>query len=319
MNGAGTTATATSSSTSSGGGGTSKRRVKKQTVVSKLPSTTTNGHHHHPQKYHKSTASTITSTYLMVFVFLFVLTDMMYLYKISSQALMDDPNHSSTLKATYLSRIGSSSSAGGAGGRAVENGEPAAAITTAVDLYREATEKGYRNMNDKGPILEILSQAGLTIDDIDQHVIDALPTWTQVQTLYGTEPRIVGLETCTRFVQSVDPTVRFFGVAGTFNSGTNLVAELMSQNCQITERMEVYGRDSRGIRWQVRTAELYIYVICTYTEKMTRTKEYHHGGCFDFLFSPCLTFCSIFLVTLKGPLGETLHGVPSRRTCNSYR
>ena len=41
-----------------------------------------------------------------------------------------------------------------------------------------------------------------------------------------------------------------FGMSGTFNSGTNLIAQLLIENCQITERMMAMGNQSKGIRWQ---------------------------------------------------------------------
>jgi hypothetical protein len=104
---------------------------------------------------------------------------------------------------------------------------------------------------DKGPILKILSKAGIEIEDLDAETLKALPTWSRIQSLFGDRPRIFGLETCQAFRESVDPTVKFFGIAGTFNTGTNLLSELMIQNCQITERMKVYGNESKGMRWQV--------------------------------------------------------------------
>jgi hypothetical protein len=124
---------------------------------------------------------------------------------------------------------------------------------TPAELEAEGIAAGLKNIHDKGPILKILHQAGLDIEDFDQQIIDDLPTWTQIQNLYGTGPHLIGLEKCHEFVAATDPTVRFFGVAGTFNSGTNLVAELLTKNCQITERMVVYGNQSRGVRWQVRS------------------------------------------------------------------
>jgi hypothetical protein len=208
---------------------------------------------------------------------MFVVMDMVYLYKISSQALNSDPNHA--FKTTYLSRISTShqqqqqqqqptshdknstSIRGQQQARQQKIGEKKIGDTTADSsssiLYQQAVQDGYVNLDDKEPILEILSQAGLTITDIDQSIIDSLPTWTSVQKLYGTHPHIIGLEKCQEFVQSTDPTIRFFGVAGTFNSGTNLVAELMTKNCQITERMMKYGNKSKGVRWQVRNQHGY--------------------------------------------------------------
>jgi hypothetical protein len=90
-------------------------------------------------------------------------------------------------------------------------------------LYQQALKRGYNNLEDKEQILNILQQAMLDIDDLDQETIDELPTWKRIQTLYGTEPRILGLETCHVFTETIHPaSERFFGVAGVFNSGTNL-------------------------------------------------------------------------------------------------
>ena len=107
------------------------------------------------------------------------------------------------------------------------------------------------DLYDKGPILQILNQAGVKVEELDEETRKALPTWTQIQQLFGDHPRILGLERCEEFRNSTDPTIRFFGIAGTFNTGTNLLSELMIQNCQITERMQVYGHESKGMRWQV--------------------------------------------------------------------
>ncbi|KAG7373880.1 hypothetical protein IV203_012975 [Nitzschia inconspicua] len=265
-----------------------KRFHLTQSSSTKVSTTTNNG----------AGGSSSSSYPLLLFVFAMtlVLADFIYLYRLSSQALMDDPKHTSTLKATYLSRVAGSgtSSIGGVGGnstifspgvakqqhireghvrvqkrppplpddhQAMEEMHHQHQMEVQQKLYppnqlpdmlqHQALDIGYHNLNDKGPILDILQQAGLLIQELDQETIDLLPTWSQVQQLYGTEPRIIGLETCAAFRDSVDPRIRFFGVAGTFNSGTNLVAELMSKNCQITERMEVFGNESKGIRWQV--------------------------------------------------------------------
>lgn len=208
-----------------------------------------------------------SSILLTVLIGLFVVTDLIYLYRLSSQALYDNNDIEKTAiisKPTHLSRIvnsnpsfrGSSSYYSGGGITAV--GSPAHTNINANSsgahsnrLYDDALRHGYTALDDKERIFEILQQAGLDIDDFDQETIDELPTWTQVTSLYGQKPYIIGLEQCDDFVDATDPTVRFFGIAGTFNSGTNLVHELMAENCQITERMVVYGNESRGIRWQV--------------------------------------------------------------------
>jgi hypothetical protein len=105
---------------------------------------------------------------------------------------------------------------------------------------------------DKGPILTLLKEAGIDLDTLDQTVIDSLPLWSTVVKLYGDKPRIVGLDTCEAFRSMGDPADHFLGVAGTFNTGTNLMAELFIANCHMPARMAKYGKVNRGIRWQVR-------------------------------------------------------------------
>lgn len=201
----------------------------------------------------KSSAYSRSSSYypqlcFLGFALLLVVADLLYLYKLSSQAFSNDPNHHpSAWKASYLSRVA------GGGDRVTAAQRLAPLPTTPAQFEEEGAAAGFHNLDDKGQILKILRQAGMDMDDFDQETLDSLPTWTQVQNLYGTAPRLLGLEKCKEFRDSTDPTVRFFGVAGTFNTGTNLVAQIMSDNCQITERMAVYGSKSTGIRWQVRT------------------------------------------------------------------
>ena len=54
--------------------------------------------------------------------------------------------------------------------------------------------------------------------------------------LYGDSPKIVGLETCETFRQTISPTRSLLAPAGVFNSGTNLLAELLLKNCVFKER-----------------------------------------------------------------------------------
>ena len=131
-----------------------------------------------------------------------------------------------------------------------------------LDLNEEADyEREQRNQQtyeddpivdfDKDQIYEILEQAGVQKRHMDLETRRKLPTWTRIQQLYGTEPKMYGLERCEAFTSSVEPSISFFGIAGMFNSGTNLLAELLIQNCQIVQRMRVFGTEQRGIRWQV--------------------------------------------------------------------
>ncbi len=84
---------------------------------------------------------------------------------------------------------------------------------------------------DREPILAILRDAG--ISDVQPDEIMALPTWAQVETLYGPEPVFVGLEQCKAFQKKI-PRIedRFLGVAGMFNSGSTAFGISLQANCK---------------------------------------------------------------------------------------
>jgi hypothetical protein len=101
----------------------------------------------------------------------------------------------------------------------------------------------------KEPLIALLRDAGVQVDD---EIVERLPTWQQVADLYGSEPVIFGLETCQKFqTENGDPADHFVSTAGTFNTGTNLMAELLIHNCHMPARMQKYGHRNRGVRWQV--------------------------------------------------------------------
>jgi hypothetical protein len=64
---------------------------------------------------------------------------------------------------------------------------------------------------------------------------------------------------------TTEPSLTFLAMAGTFNSGTNLLASLMIRNCQIDERMKVYGEKQKGMRWQVKWVRFNIvFAVCLF-------------------------------------------------------
>lgn len=75
-------------------------------------------------------------------------------------------------------------------------------------------------------ILKILRQARYNLYDsqtFSSETLNALPKWSDIVDLYG-ETKIVGLESCQRYRQQVvNPSMRTIGVAGMFNSGTNIL------------------------------------------------------------------------------------------------
>lgn len=100
----------------------------------------------------------------------------------------------------------------------------------------------------KEPIVRLLKEA--TGEVADTNILDRLPTAQQVTELYGRDPVVLGLDTCDKFQSSgSDPAEHFVSTAGTFNTGTNLMAELLIANCQMPARMQKYG--TPGVRWQV--------------------------------------------------------------------
>lgn len=106
---------------------------------------------------------------------------------------------------------------------------------------------------DKQPILQLLIDADVDFNDIDADKLAQLPKWSDVTSLYGSEPVYVGLETCQPFQANtkIDPVEHFVSVAGSFNTGTNLMSELLISNCRMKERVTRYGLSQKGVRWQV--------------------------------------------------------------------
>jgi len=106
---------------------------------------------------------------------------------------------------------------------------------------------------DKGPIINLLLQAGIvpSIGDMDLEMLDALPNWQDVVDLYGDKPVYRGLDQCEKFRNSGNDFDHFVSVAGTFNTGTNLMSDLLHYNCHMPARMKKFGKANRGVRWQV--------------------------------------------------------------------
>jgi hypothetical protein len=65
-----------------------------------------------------------------------------------------------------------------------------------------------------------------------------LPSLSEIQSLYGTKPYIVGLDRCQAYRDAVDPEFRLIGAAGLFNSATNLLGQLLRMNCINNARLQ---------------------------------------------------------------------------------
>lgn len=100
---------------------------------------------------------------------------------------------------------------------------PTVSNSSTIDLERA--------IQDRIPILNILKDAGVKLAS-DAEVM-ALPRWKQIEYLYGSEPVIVGLDSCQSFQRNI-PRVqaRYVGVSGMFNSGTTAFGISLQANCR---------------------------------------------------------------------------------------
>jgi len=97
-------------------------------------------------------------------------------------------------------------------------------------------------------IKEILQESGISITKEEEILI---PSIKDIEELYGSGPKIIGLETCKTFRESVPRSETLIGPAGLFNTGTNLIDLSLENNCYIPERMKKYGKMSLGMRKNV--------------------------------------------------------------------
>ena len=81
-------------------------------------------------------------------------------------------------------------------------------------------------------IVKILTAANI---QLDEELASQLPTWEDIVSMYGDKPIIHGVETCQAYRDTVVPADRMLGPAGIFNTGTNLLFELMKANCDLPE------------------------------------------------------------------------------------
>ena len=106
---------------------------------------------------------------------------------------------------------------------------------------------------DKSRIIEILKNSDV---DVSPEDIELLPTWGEVKSLYGSEPIIIGLETCAKFRETVPAEDMYIAPAGMFNTGTNLLANNLAQFCRLPKREAVTKHDQtpgHGRKWKAGT------------------------------------------------------------------
>jgi len=118
-------------------------------------------------------------------------------------------------------------------------------------MVQEKGNKKENDIGDKHKVFSIIMNAGMSSSLKEEGVKEKLPTWQQVVDRLGPAPRIYGLDSCDTFRSSFNGELKdaFVAVAGTFNSGTNLLAELLVANCVNPARLKA-GLGA-GVRWQV--------------------------------------------------------------------
>lgn len=86
--------------------------------------------------------------------------------------------------------------------------------------------------DDLKPILQILRQGGYNVSK-EHKTVDRskLPKWSDIVEAYG-PPKIIGLENCEEYREKIASDDRNMGPAGMFNTGTNLLAWLIRNNCK---------------------------------------------------------------------------------------
>jgi hypothetical protein len=99
---------------------------------------------------------------------------------------------------------------------------------SALNVSRSEATRG------REPFLAILKDAGVVNASTPE--ILALPKWDQVTDLYGSEPVILGLDTCQEFQRRVPAPDRYIGIAGNFNSGTTAFGISLQANCRYPKR-----------------------------------------------------------------------------------
>jgi len=126
---------------------------------------------------------------------------------------------------------------------------PATSRTTSAKPDSLVTSN--RKIPNKDPLLEILRLAN--IHNLTSQEWESLPSWQQVVQRFGDRPRFIGLDTCEAYRSNVPPNRRIVGPSGMFNTGTNLLFQLLERNCQVhpAGRRRDGHTTNEGVLWQV--------------------------------------------------------------------
>jgi len=102
----------------------------------------------------------------------------------------------------------------------------------------------------------VLEKLGISRDSLEKNEFQDMPPWSQIIENFGggssissgndngdddddeRQPVILGLERCQAYRERVPPSKRTIGPAGLFSSGTNIIWNLLSQNCLPPKEMK---------------------------------------------------------------------------------
>ena len=113
--------------------------------------------------------------------------------------------------------------------------------------HQQLTPSQTKEMLDaKSEVVRLINAAGIPFDPFndkdDLDLLVELPYWSNITSMYGSKPIIYGLDEgyCQQFQAQSDPGDHLIGVAGTFNSGTNLLGtlSLLVGKCDIATTMK---------------------------------------------------------------------------------
>ncbi|GKZ00372.1 hypothetical protein MPSEU_000990200 [Mayamaea pseudoterrestris] len=142
---------------------------------------------------------------------------------------------------------------------------------TATDAIFNDTTIELDPCHDKEHLLKIVESTGIRlVNNTTRRIIcEMMPTWTQVTSLYGNKPRILGLDTCQKYrnmlaqanVSSLVPIYSMPRVAGLHNSGTNALADTFFDNLAMNPSVRSNNPRVYNTPWRKHTPLEYRYNV----------------------------------------------------------
>ena len=100
---------------------------------------------------------------------------------------------------------------------------------------KEQAGSDNKRQSEVQPYIDILQRAGVKGVKLlaDPDIVKKLPLKSDVEDLYGSEPVIIGLETCKTFRETIDPGDAYVGPAGMFNTVSFVSWSRNAQTAQV--------------------------------------------------------------------------------------